>query len=301
MNIRSRILKIAKKILSDLEFTSHEQLREYAENHEIRPDTVIKVDGIVVPNPNQGKNQGGNDEKIQMTDEQKKLHEMAMNGSYKDKDYVSTQYNTHPYTLYLLSHEGDKEIPQNVSSNPNMSIKKLCNFINDMDECDKCEFIKNPSTPSEALEILSYDDYYMEDIIKHPNVTAKILEKFLKDKTYRKDVIYKMLEFPNLSEDSLDELHSYVVNEDDDEIAGMFVDYCYDNGYDNCFSDYYLNGKLDRYDSYGDGDYTYYEDNSSNPIWRELAKRDGFEYDKNSGGSHGAYSSEYIKYMNKFR
>jgi hypothetical protein len=226
---------------------------------------------------------------------------MAMNGNYKDKDYVAAQYNTHPYTLYLLSHEGDKEIPQNVSSNPNMSIKKLCNFINDLDEYDKCEFVKNPSTPSEALEILSYDDYYMEDIIKHPNVTAKILERFLKDKTYRKDVIYKMLEFPNLSKDSLDELYSYVVDENDDEIACMFVDYCYDNGHDNYFSDYYLNGKLYRYDSFGDGDYTYYQDNSSDPIWKALAKRDGFEYDENSGGSHGAYSSEYIKYMNKFR
>ena len=60
MNIRSRMLKVAKKILSELDFDSPDQLRKYEEEHEIRPGTVVKINGIVVPNPNHGKNQCGN-------------------------------------------------------------------------------------------------------------------------------------------------------------------------------------------------------------------------------------------------
>ena len=162
MNIRSRILRVAKSILSDLNFFTLEQLQDYSEDHKIRPDTKVYVDGVLVPNPNQGKNQDGkfDEQNIidRMTREQKKLHEVSIFGNEDDRCDIACCGGVHPYTLHLLSNDKDELIRRCVAGNPKTSPKTLKKLSEDKDK-DVREYVAhNPNTPSKILKKLSEDN-----------------------------------------------------------------------------------------------------------------------------------------------
>ena len=75
MNHTKRLLRIAEKILADIHFSTQKEFDEYLKSHpNYRENTKFYVNGVQVKAPPREKKKNDSSE---MTDEQKKLHQMA--------------------------------------------------------------------------------------------------------------------------------------------------------------------------------------------------------------------------------
>ena len=96
--------------------------------------------------------------KVEMTDEQKKLDEMANDEDYEVRYEVAKNKKTSPKTLDKLADDEDEMIRYYVAEHPNTSPKTLDKLSNDENYEVRSEVAKNPKTPIETLEQISKAD-----------------------------------------------------------------------------------------------------------------------------------------------
>ena len=93
--------------------------------------------------------------KINMSDEQKKLHRMAIEGDEYDRSEVAGNEDSHLMTLEMLVTDEDEMVRGGVASNPNATPEILENLSDDDDEYVLMNVASNPNTPKNCFEKLS--------------------------------------------------------------------------------------------------------------------------------------------------
>ena len=164
-----------------------------------REDTKFFVDGMQVSAPPREK--GGKKEKIQMTDEQKKIHERVVSDSnhYSDNRIVRSQIDSflrgkkiHPLTLDYLSDHDNEYLRRTIADHPNTSKKTLEKLSKDKIKEVREMVAQNPKTSSETLEKLSNDKDLLVvlAVYNNPRVPEKIRKKLSK-----RDFLQEIIDF----------------------------------------------------------------------------------------------------------
>ena len=208
MNIRKRMLKVANNLMEDVvksfEMTE-EEWKKYSEAH---PNAKRENHQIV----QNGKNQGGNGRKIDekkiidsMTDEQKKLHQMALCGGWHKPGLAAQNKKTHPITLDILSRDYHEDVRKYVALNPNTHSKTLEKMIENDKEC-RYRAVRNKNLSKNVIEKLSNsdDDYIRWGVADNQSTPEEVLEKLSKDEN--RNVRFGISSNKNSNSKSLDNL-----------------------------------------------------------------------------------------------
>ena len=121
--------------------------------------------------------------KINMTDEQKKLHRMAIEGDEYDRSEISENENSHLMTLEMLVDDEDEMVRGGVASNPNTTPEMLEKLSDDDDEYVLMNVASNPNTPKNCFEKLSNHENasVRRSVAGNFNAPDEILEKMRAD------------------------------------------------------------------------------------------------------------------------
>ena len=237
MNHSKRLLRIAEKILADVHFSTQQEFDEYLKNHpNYREDTKFYVNGVQVKAPPREKN----NDSSEMTDEQKKLHDMIKHPHEGARANIARNPKTHPKTLEKLSEDCSKYVRQEVARNPNTPLEILEKLSEDKHHGVRFWLVSNPKTPSEIINRLSKDeDSGVRSLVaKNPKTSIENLEKLSEDKNFgvREDVAKN----PNTPSETLERLskdHSDVRRSvaKNPNSENEMLDYIYDNDYSPFF------------------------------------------------------------------
>ena len=202
MNIRKRMLKVANNLMEDVVKSFEMTEEEWKKYNELHPNAKRENHQII---PDR-KNQGGNGRKIQMTDEQKKLHQKALSDEVKDRKEVAIELNTHAYTLDKLSNDESKEVRHWVAYHKNTSPKTLHKLSNDEDVNVRGGVAVNPNTSAKLFDKLIHDEdaRVRSRIAQNPDTRAETLDKLSNDEDV--DVRYEVAVNPNTSTKTLNKL-----------------------------------------------------------------------------------------------
>jgi hypothetical protein len=175
----SRIFKIASNIIDDSIKSFEMTEKEWTRYNQIHPNAKRENHQIV---PNR-KIERGIGSKIQLTDEQKKLHKMSLSENKDDRISVAQNKNTHPLTLHKLSGDKDNSVRRYAAGNPNVSQKTLNKLSKDENYYVRGGVAKNKKTRPEILDRLSKDGHpdVRSAVAQNPNTPEKILHKLSKD------------------------------------------------------------------------------------------------------------------------
>ena len=231
MDIRKKILKIAEKILADVHFSTQKEFDEYLKNHpDYREDTKFFVNGVQVKAPPKEKK----NDSSEMTDEQKKLHDMINDPDESVRESVATNPNTHPYTLHKMSDDESSSIRRRIIVNPNITPMTLQKLGDDESSYVRKNVASHPKTPEETLRKLCEDEdlevrggilknpktspetikniaekfygkqnprdvdavFFKKDIAESPNTPVEVLEKLCEDNDAHFEVYVSLLNRP---------------------------------------------------------------------------------------------------------
>ena len=193
MSIKSRIVKVAEKILDEVvsdiqekEVTSaidvgtEEGLKKYIEQHpDYREDTVFIVNGVERKAPPKQKKNKSEDDEIKMTDEQKKLHEMSNSDDEKIRIEVAKSDNIHLATLYKLTDDSSDSVRRYVAGNHNANEEILDKLSKDKSSYVRRTVASNSNVPKKILDNLANDSNYdvLGQLAWNKNTDPKTIEK----------------------------------------------------------------------------------------------------------------------------
>ena len=187
MNIQKNILKIASgladEMIKSFEMTE-EEWKKYSEAH---PNAKRENHTIV-----QKKSENGNgSKKVEMTDEQKKLHELAINSgrNFNRKESIARDRKTHPITLDMLANGPDEYdgvyygVHSSVASNPNTHPKTLHKLRLDENNATRYNVARNKNTSPDTLDELIKDkkDFVRREVAFNKNTSPETLKKLSED------------------------------------------------------------------------------------------------------------------------
>ena len=185
MNHTKRLLRIAGKILADIHFSTQQEFDEYLKNHpNYREDTKFYVNGVQVKAPPREKNNNDSE----MTEEQKKLHQMMMRPkSFDDLTIVAGHTGAHPTTLDILANKAERTLKQDNISNQayNKTFMVLIRISNNQNASEKTlNRVVNSAHAYEDVD--KYSAYSRKDdligsAVKHPNVSKSTIYDFYED------------------------------------------------------------------------------------------------------------------------
>ena len=183
--MNKKTLRIAEEILrtaEDLIFADSDYI--YDPDHNKKPSGGYHKTEKGWSKKEEKKDKSTSSSKVEMTDEQKKLDEMANNENYGIRKNVAKNPNTSPETLDKLSNDEYYEVRVNVAEHPNTSPKTLDKLSNDEYWDVRVNVASNPSTSPQTLEkFLSGDDvsWTIENIVENPSTPDSLLKKIAKN------------------------------------------------------------------------------------------------------------------------
>ena len=186
MNHSKRLLKIAEKILADVHFSTQQEFDEYLKNHpNYREDTKFYVNGVQVKAPPKQKK---NNDSSEMTEEQKKLHDMMEHPkSFDDLTIVAGHTDAHPTTLDILADKAERTLKQENLSNQayNKTFMVLTRISENQNASEKTlnRVVYSASAYEDVDKYSAYSrkDSLIGSAVKHPNVSKDIMYAFYKD------------------------------------------------------------------------------------------------------------------------
>lgn len=222
MNIRSRMLKVANNIIADYDYV-------YDPQHEKNPGGGYqRTEKGWSKDKTDRKNQGGNSGKIDekkiidsMTDEQKRLHQMALSDDFYEQENAASSKKSHQYTLEKLSDSKNFRIRTEVASNPKTSKKTLLKLTKD--NFSRSHVAGNPSSDDDVLKsVMLYandeEPNSFLNVLSHPNSSAETfgmaMSKFSKTTTNYDSHYFNRKVLPKIKEMFREEMSAEKITED---------------------------------------------------------------------------------------